>query len=133
MPFTCAHQHAAPCRHSYIIQNRCSIRTHVSKNNVPYAYTLQCFDADGWAAGRATGLKELSGGVLEWLSVWSEVQTCIWPSGCYWHSLPLASVKSRLVFTGTGSPGQSRKRAIKRVSLSQSEGTRSRAPVVQAS
>jgi len=25
--------------------------------------------------------KKLSGGVLAWLSVWSEVQTCIWPSG----------------------------------------------------
>jgi len=24
--------------------------------------------------------KKLSGGVLAWLSVWSEVQTCIWPS-----------------------------------------------------
>jgi len=24
--------------------------------------------------------KNLSGGVLAWLSVWSEVQTCIWPS-----------------------------------------------------
>jgi len=24
--------------------------------------------------------KKLSGGVLEWLSVWSEVQTCTWPS-----------------------------------------------------
>ena len=23
---------------------------------------------------------KLSGGVLVWLSVWSEVQTCIWPS-----------------------------------------------------
>ena len=41
---------------------------------------LQCFDAVGWAAGRASGLKKLSGGVLAWLSVWSEVQTCIWPS-----------------------------------------------------
>ena len=39
--------------------------------------------------------KKLSGGVLVWLSVWSEVQTYIWPSGC--HSLSLASVKSRLV------------------------------------
>ena len=36
-------------------------------------------------------------GVLVWLSVWSEVQTCIWPSWCYCHSLSLASVKSRLV------------------------------------
>ena len=38
-----------------------------------------------------------SGGVLAWLSVWSELQTCIWPSGCHCHSLSLASVKSRLV------------------------------------
>jgi len=34
---------------------------------------------------------------LAWLSVWSEVQTCIWPSWCHCHSLSLASVKSRLV------------------------------------
>jgi len=33
--------------------------------------------------GRQEGhpaFKKLSGGVLAWLSVWSEVQTCIWPS-----------------------------------------------------
>jgi len=24
--------------------------------------------------------KKLSGGLLAWLSVWSKVQTCIWPS-----------------------------------------------------
>jgi len=30
-------------------------------------------------------------------SVWSEVQTCIWPSWCHCHSLSPASVKSRLV------------------------------------
>ena len=42
--------------------------------------------------------KKLSGGVLPWLSVWSEVQTCIWPSWCHCHSLSLASVKSRLVW-----------------------------------
>jgi len=41
--------------------------------------------------------KQLSGGLLAWLSVWSEVQTCIWPSGCHCHSLSLASVKSRMV------------------------------------
>jgi len=42
--------------------------------------------------------KKLSGGVLAWSSVWSEVQTCIWPtSWCHCHSLSLASVKSRLV------------------------------------
>ena len=41
--------------------------------------------------------KKLSGGVLAWLSVWTEVQTCIWPSWCHCHSLSLASVRSRLV------------------------------------
>jgi len=41
--------------------------------------------------------KKQSGGVLAWLSVWSEVQTCIWPNWCNCHSLSLASVKSRLV------------------------------------
>jgi len=61
--------------------------------------------------------KKLSGGVLAWLSVWSEVQTCIWPSWCHCHSLSLASVKSGLFFTFLvpaypGSPGQ---RAVKRV------------------
>jgi len=39
----------------------------------------------------------MNGGVLVWLSVWSEMQTCIWPSWCHCHSLSLASVKSRLV------------------------------------
>jgi len=39
----------------------------------------------------------LSGGVLAWLSAWSEVQTCICPSWCHCHPLSLASVKSRLV------------------------------------
>jgi len=29
---------------------------------------------------RHPACKKLSGGVLAWLSVWSEVQTCIWPS-----------------------------------------------------
>jgi len=41
--------------------------------------------------------KKLSGEVLVWLSVWSKVQTSIWPSWCHCHSLSLASVKSRLV------------------------------------
>jgi len=35
--------------------------------------------------------------MLAWLSVWSKVQTCIWPSWCHCHSPSLASVKSRLV------------------------------------
>ena len=35
--------------------------------------------------------------MLVWLSVLSEMQTCIWLSWCHCHSLSLASVKSRLV------------------------------------
>ena len=52
-----------------------------------------------WLGGRKgiRPVKNKSGGVLVWLSVWSEVQTCIWPSWCHCHSLSLASVKSRLV------------------------------------
>jgi len=49
-----------------------------------------------WQEGHPAS-KKLSGGVLAWLSVWSEVQTCKWPSWCHCHSLSLASVKSRLV------------------------------------
>ena len=59
--------------------------------------SLQCFALlVGWQEGH-TACKKLSGGVLAWLSVWSEVQTCIRPSWCYCHSLSLASVKSTLV------------------------------------
>jgi len=41
------------------------------------------FSALTLLVGRQEGhpaCKKLSGGVLPWLSVWSEVQTCIWPS-----------------------------------------------------
>ena len=68
---------------------------HVSNYiNVQNNYCLQCF---GRQEGHPACLKKLSGEVLAWLSVWSEVQTCIWPSWCHCHSLSLASVKSRLV------------------------------------
>ena len=61
-----------------------------------------------WLGGRKgiRPVKKLSGGVLVWWSVWSKVQTCMWPSWCHCHSLSLASVKSRLFFlSGTGWPG----------------------------
>ena len=41
------------------------------------------FSALTLLVGRQEGhpaCKKLSGGVLAWLSVWSEVQTCMWPS-----------------------------------------------------
>ena len=53
-----------------------------------------------WRCWRQKGhlaRKKTSGGVLAWLCVWSEMQTCTRPSWCHCHSLPLASVKSRLV------------------------------------
>ena len=52
-----------------------------------------------WLGGRKgiRPVKKLSCRVLVWLSVWSEVQTCIWPSWCHCYSLSLPSVKSRLV------------------------------------
>ena len=40
---------------------------------------------ENWVVGRWCGF------------VWSNVQTCIWPSWCHCHLLSLASVKSRLV------------------------------------
>jgi len=45
---------------------------------------LQCYAFSaltllvGWQEGHLA-CKKLSGWVLAWLSVWSEVQTCIWP------------------------------------------------------
>jgi len=65
------------------------------------------------------GCKKLSGGMLACLSVWIEVQICIWPSWCHCHSLSLAAVNpdwfylpgfTFLVPAHPGSPGQ---RAIK--------------------
>ena len=87
---------------------------------VAYQYGLLAFSALMLLVGRQEGhpaCKKQSDGVLVWLPVWSKVQTCIWPSWCHCHSLSLASVKSRLVFTflvpaHVGSPG---KKAIKRV------------------
>ena len=41
------------------------------------------FSALTLMVGRQEGhlaCKKLCGGLLAWLSVWSEVQTCIWPS-----------------------------------------------------
>ena len=47
------------------------------------AFTACAFSALTLLVGRQEehpACKKLSGGVLAWLSVWSEVQTCIWPS-----------------------------------------------------
>jgi len=74
----------------------------VSRLVLPSCKTnLPAFNALMQLIGRQEGhpaCKQLSGGVLAWLSVWGEVQiSCIWPSQCHCRSLSLASVKSRLV------------------------------------
>ena len=62
---------------------------------------LACaFSALTLLVGRQEGhlaCEKLSGGVLAWLSVWSEVRTCTQPTWCHCHSVSVASVKSRLV------------------------------------
>ena len=70
-----------------------------------------------WLGGRKgiRPVKNLSGGVLAWLSVWSKVQTCLQPSCCHCLSLSLPLVKSSFVLSAhLGSPG---KRAVKWVCL----------------
>jgi len=51
------------------------IEKYVSSLNASSALTLLVGRQEGHPA-----CKDLSGGVLAWLSVWSEVQTCIRPS-----------------------------------------------------
>jgi len=65
---------------------------------------LQCFDAVGWAAGRASGL---SGGVLAWLSVWSEVPLTLTVS-CF------SKIQIGFTFMVLAHPGSPGQRAIKR-------------------
>ena len=67
---------------------------------------MVAFSALTLLVGRRDGhpaCKKLSGGVLAWLSAWSEVHTCIWSAGATATHLPAAH---------SGSHGQ---RAVKRV------------------
>jgi len=51
--------------------------------SVMFVFSASAFSALTLLVGRQEGhpaCKKLSGGVLAWLSVWSEVQSCIWPS-----------------------------------------------------
>ena len=76
-----------------VLLNGCCIFCSLSVARVTFsALTLLA----GWQEGHPA-CKKLISGVLAWLSVWSKVQACIWPSWCHCHSLSLALVKSRLV------------------------------------
>ena len=52
----------------------------------PHYMHTNAFSALMLLVGRQEGhpaCKKLSGAVLAWLSVWSEVQTCIWPTATH--------------------------------------------------
>jgi len=62
-----------------------SVRRVCTSHSFHSSFTLVCsaFSASTLLVGRQEGhpvCKKLSGGAPVWLSVWSEVQTCIWPS-----------------------------------------------------
>ena len=82
------------CRSLYLSQ-RLSSCFSCAYCNIPRAFSALTLLV-WWQEGHPA-CKKLSGVVLAWLSVWSKVQTGIWPSWCHCHSLSLASVKSRLV------------------------------------
>ena len=87
--------HPRPCHKTHLDWFICLCR-----DLFPSFACIIAFSTLTLLVGRQEGhqaCKKLSGGVLVWLSVWSVVQTCIWPSWCHCHSLSLASVKSRLV------------------------------------
>ena len=92
------------CHFSDIPISQGSVATHLRHNGIfkhEWVANL-AFSALTLLVGRQEGhpaCKKLSGEVLAWLSVWSKVQTCIWPSWFHCHSLFLASVKSRLVLS----------------------------------
>jgi len=55
--------------------------------------------------------KKLSGGVMAWLSFWSEVQICIWPAGpTVTHCCLLQEIQIgfSITFLATAHPGSTR-------------------------
>ena len=70
------------------------------------AFSAIAFSALTLLVGRQEGhptCKKLSSEMLAWLSVWSEVQACIWPSWCHCHCQIGFSF---VVLAHMGSPGQ---------------------------
>jgi len=52
---------------------------HVYEDQIYYTESSSALTLLGGRKG-IQPVKKQSGGVLAWLSVWSKVQTCIWPS-----------------------------------------------------
>jgi len=73
-----------------------------------------------WLGGRKgiRPVKKPGGGVLAWLSAWSEVQTCNWPSWCHCHLLSCFSkIQIGFTFLVPAHLGSPVKRAVKRVCM----------------
>ena len=66
---------SADILNEYMLLCICDISVKLSSINPFSALTLLVGRQEGHPA-----CKKLSGGLLAWLSVWSKVQTCIWPS-----------------------------------------------------
>jgi len=64
------------------------------------AFSACAFSALTLLVGRQEGhpvCTNLGGEVLAWLSVWSKVQTCIWPSWCHCRSLCVCCGSHRVI------------------------------------
>ena len=92
------------------------------KNISYFTYQYQCvFSALTLLVGRQEGhpaCKKLSGGVLAWLSVWSEVQTCMHMAQLMPLPLPLScfsKIEISFTFLVLAHPGSHGQRAVKRV------------------
>ena len=80
-PVACASRICwAQGKNVFLIGPTKSQRVQIRAKGIKKSYA---FSALTLLVGRQEGhpaCKKLSGGVLAWLSVWSEMQTCIWPS-----------------------------------------------------
>ena len=76
--------HCAAC--AAPVQQR-AIAAHAQPTASRWCWRRLCRAFNCWLGGRKDirPVKKLSGGLLAWLSVWSKVQTCIWPSWCHCH------------------------------------------------
>ena len=90
------HLHTTTCLHVCAFVTASQFTTLWQDIIITYNSVLWRCWAVGWVAEGHPACKKLSGEVLAWLSVWSEVQMiCIWSSWCHCHPSSLAPVKSK--------------------------------------
>jgi len=91
----------------------------VARFDFIYLWYNCAFSALTLLVGRQEGqsaCKKPSGGVLTWLSVWSEVQTCLCSCWCHCHTISCYSkIQIGFTFLVLAHLGGPRQRAVKRV------------------